>query len=116
MDLFVGPYRFSVYMAIGLTHPKTGVSVSGLIDFEERQILINSSLKSCRWLEVILHEYWHAWCYHFGKPIDEEEQCDRFAVATIQFIQDWHEQGGRESMACLEVRANHDSSMPILKN
>lgn len=104
MEFKVGAYRYRVYLVPGLSHPETGCLVDGLIDFNNREIYVSTAVSHRRWREIILHEYWHAWIHHFGFQLDEEVQCDRFAVATSQFMDDWHAQGGANPKRKIDVK------------
>ena len=102
MHLTVGPYSYSVLKTQNLSHPIDNEAIDGLIDFATATIWIDQTVPAHRRLDVILHEYWHAWRHHFGKPEDEEAECDWFAAAVMQFLREWHLQGCEFSLSCLD--------------
>ena len=115
MHLTVGPYAYDVHKTRQLVHPVTGISLDGLIDFATTTIWIDESVPIHRRLDVILHEYWHAWRHPFGKPENEEAECDWLAAATMQFLREWHLQGCEFSLGCLDEPQNNDARRPRLR-
>ncbi len=115
MHLTVGPYSYEVLKAHQLIHPMSGDKLDGLIDFATGTIWIDDTVPTHRRLDVILHEYWHAWRHHFGKPENEEAQCDWFAAATMQFLREWHLQGCEFSLTCLDDEDANQRPRPQLR-
>ncbi|HAI10610.1 MAG TPA: hypothetical protein DCM28_02825 [Phycisphaerales bacterium] len=114
VELFAGPFSYRVLVVKNLKHPETGQSVDGLINFDDREIYISDQASRRRWLEIVLHEYWHAWCHHFGKlESDEEQQCDRFAAVCLQFMSTWVRKGGESAIELLEVKEMGPKLPPI---
>ena len=110
MHLTVGPYSYEVLKAQHLIHPDSLQKVDGLIDFATATIWIDQVVPAHLRLDIILHEYWHAWRHHFGKPEDEEAECDWFAAATMQFLREWHLQGCEFSLNCLDSEPSPNRS------
>lgn len=115
MHLTVGPYSYDVLKAQQLVHPSTHEPLDGLIDFATATIWVDASVPANRRLDVILHEYWHAWRHHFGRPENEEAECDWFAAATMQFLREWHLQCCEFSLGCLDDATNAPRKRPHLR-
>ncbi|MBL4700831.1 MAG: hypothetical protein JKX85_06195 [Phycisphaeraceae bacterium] len=115
MELSIGPFDYRVYMVPNLVDPATGEKLDGGISFKKQELYLDTSVIHRRRRTVLLHEYFHAWAYHLGRPDDEETQCDHFAAACLQFEKSLEPWGGKDALKCLEVKVDMEGSIPVLK-
>lgn len=88
MQFHVGPFTYQARLVRGYVLD-SGRTCLGLCDHRHRQILISDLLDPPQRLQVLCHELWHAWCYHFPAQCrDEESLADLLGLALTQLAQD----------------------------
>ena len=78
MHVTVGPFPYTVQLVHGPIRHE-GQTCYGLCDNLHHQILISDLPNEQQRLQVFFHELMHAWWYHFGEQLDNEE-------ATVDLI------------------------------
>lgn len=116
MYLWVGPYRYAVFLVPNLKNTHSQEPIYAGVDYQLRAFYLDLSLPvHCR-KEYLLHEYYHAWEYVFGLHPDEEVRCNHFSAAVTQFTDSLAAAGGIDALQCLEVKIINDEPIPMHTN
>lgn len=105
-----------VYKVIVSEFPLIGPSgnhAAGLHSWSDMQLIIGGDMPLRRRLEILLHEAFHAWRQHHGRPTDEESLCDQVASFATAFFRQLSRQGGERSLMQLTHTGVVDDSVDV---
>jgi hypothetical protein len=86
MQINVGPFVYQIVIHPGLIDHQ-GEACFGLCDNLGQAIYVSDQLPARQRLQVFFHELMHAWWYHFGLNIDDEESIvDLVGMAMTDFM------------------------------
>lgn len=109
MRFIVGGTRYCVCIPDEPLANAGGNPVNGLWEWSTRTIWLSGDTDPANRLEVLLHELWHAWRHHYGKPVDEEAECNNAAAFFLEITRQLARQGGEAALRRMEpIRAEHD--------
>ncbi|MHC4995922.1 MAG: hypothetical protein ACYTGQ_12810 [Planctomycetota bacterium] len=86
MQINVGPFTYEIRIHPG-SIPHEGEECFGLCDNLAQVLYISDRLPPRQRLQVFFHELMHAWWYHFGLNVDDEESVvDLVGMAMTDFM------------------------------
>lgn len=94
MRFKIGSWRYRCAIAMERIFGEDGRELAGRCDWKHGLIEISPNIPLAKRLDVLLHELRHAWQFHLGRPITDEDDANNASSFTAWAMTELERQGG----------------------